>query len=136
MVAILTDIAVISPITIPFVAAILSHLISFAKNKGEKIELCQAVYAKFRNVPYNGYLEIWLQRVMVPLNLNMNIDIEETICKIVGGQDVSIWNSEWINSAGVTNAMKRSIINSKLLHSVPEVIPLDEVKLFKTYSFS
>ncbi|WP_376800991.1 hypothetical protein [Candidatus Raskinella chloraquaticus] len=136
MVAILTDIAVISPITIPFVSAILSHLISFVKNRDEKIELYQAMYTKFKNVPYNGYLEIWLQRVMVPLKLNMNIDFEEAICKIVRGQDISIWNSEWISCAGVTNAMKRSIINSELLHSIPEVIPLDEVKLFKTYSFS
>jgi len=114
----------------------LSHLISFVKNRDEKIELYQAMYTKFKNVPYNGYLEIWLQRVMVPLKLNMNIDFEEAICKIVRGQDISIWNSEWISCAGVTNAMKRSIINSELLHSIPEVIPLDEVKLFKTYSFS
>jgi hypothetical protein len=60
-VAIATDIAVVSPNTFPVIAAILSHLISLASSE-EKTRLWEKVLKKMKRVPYNGYLEIWLQR--------------------------------------------------------------------------
>ena len=64
-VAIATDIAFVSPATFPAVAGILSHLISLAPSD-KKIPLWTKVRQKMARVPYNGYLEIWLQRVTQP----------------------------------------------------------------------
>lgn len=61
-IAIATDIAMISPQAFPAVAGILSHLISLA-DSSEKEGLWSRVREKMRRVPYNGYMEIWLQRV-------------------------------------------------------------------------
>ena len=65
-VAIATDIGFVSPSTFPAIAGILSHLISLASSE-EKPRLWQKVRNKMKRVPYNGYLEIWLQRVILEL---------------------------------------------------------------------
>ncbi|WP_419740920.1 hypothetical protein [Ruegeria sp.] len=53
-VAIATDIAVVSPLTFPAIAGILSHLISL-QNKEQKEVLWNKVYEKMNKVPHNGY---------------------------------------------------------------------------------
>jgi hypothetical protein len=70
-VAIATDIAFVSPATFPAVAGILSHLISLAPTE-EKSALWGKVRKKMARIPYNGYLEIWLQRVTQPKTVDID----------------------------------------------------------------
>lgn len=134
-VAIATDISYLSPSTFPAVAGILSHLISLAP-KSDKAELWTRVRAKMSRVPYNGYLEVWLQRVVKPKTLGLAFESEEPICKIVNGQALSLWDCTWISS----NALKGAIDESKLVISdaseANEVIQPEEVELFKQNAWS
>ena len=72
-VAIATDIGLVSPSTFPAVAGILSHLISLAPTD-EKADLWTRVRKKMSRVPYNGYLEVWLQRVIKPKALGLSFE--------------------------------------------------------------
>lgn len=129
-VAIATDIAYTSPSTIPAVAGILSHLISLAP-AGEKFGLWARVRGKMARVPYNGYLEVWLQRVIKPKALGIAFESEEPICQIVNGETPTLWDCTWISSI----ALKSAIDVSKIVISdpieVPEVVQPEEVELFK-----
>lgn len=129
-VAIAADIGLVSPSTIPIVAAILSHLISLAPTD-EKSSLWLKVRKKMSHVPYNGYLEIWLQRVIKPKALGLTFDSDEPLCQIVNGQTPSLWDNTWISS----NALKDALGVSKLVVSdaseASEVIQPTEVELFK-----
>ncbi len=129
-VAIATDIAFVSPATFPAVAGILSHLISLASSE-EKVRLWTKVRNKMARVPYNGYLEVWLQRVTQPKTVSITFDSDEPICQIVNGQKPELWESGWISS----NALKRALDVSKILVSsaedIEEVITPEEVKLFQ-----
>jgi len=71
-VAIATDIAFVSPSTFPAVAGILSRLISLAPS-------LKKVRDKMARVPYNGYLEIWLQRVTQPKAVGIKFESNEPI---------------------------------------------------------
>ncbi len=97
-VAIASDIAVVSPLTTPGVATILSHLISRLKNKNEKKRLWAKVRKKLKRVPNNGYLEIWLQRVTQPKSVGLKFVSDETICQIVNGETPILWGNEWIKN--------------------------------------
>ncbi len=134
-VAIATDIAFTSPSTIPAVAGILSHLISLAPI-GEKSDLWSRVRSKMARVPYNGYLEVWLQRVIKPKALGIAFESDEPICRIVNGESPTIWDCTWISSA----ALKSAIDVTKLVISDPlevtEVVQPEEVELFKQNAFS
>ena len=129
-VAIATDIAFVSPATFPAVTGILSHLISLAPAK-DKIPLWTKVRTKMARVPYNGYLEIWLQRVTQPKAVGIKFESDEPICQIVNGKASELWENSWIAS----NALKKAIDASKVVVAAAEdsdeVVQPDEVELFK-----
>lgn len=129
-VAIATDIAVTSPLTFPAVAGILSHLISLAPS-GEKAELWNKVYGKMSRVPYNGYLEVWLQRVTKPKAVGLEYASEEALCQLVNGDVVDLWNNSWVSNKKLLNALVPSKIVVKDAKETPEVMTPSEVELFK-----
>jgi len=129
-VAIATDLAFVSPATFPAVAGILSHLISLAPNK-KKVELWTKVRNKMTRVPYNGYLEIWLQRVTKPRAVGIKFESNEPICQIVNGSSPQLWECGWISN----NALKKALEVTKIVIAdaaeVEEVVQPEEVELFK-----
>lgn len=129
-VAIATDIAVVSPLTFPAVAGILSHMISLAP-KEVKTALWNKVYKKMSRVPYNGYLEVWLQRVTKPHAVGIEYNSHEKLCQIVNGQKVDLWNNDWIGSKKLLAALSTESILVKDASSTPEVMAPEEVELFK-----
>lgn len=129
-VAIATDIAFVSPATFPAVAGILSHLISLASDE-DKAQLWEKVLNKMRRVPYNGYLEIWLQRVMQSKKVNDTFDSKERICQIVNGEKPVLWVNDWIASRDLKEALDVSNIIDPSVEDIGEVINPEEIQLFK-----
>lgn len=129
-VAIATDIAFTSPSTFPAVAGILSHLISLAPSE-KKAVLWHKVRSKMGRVPYNGYLEVWLQRVTRPKKLEIQFESEEPICQIVNGKSPPLWESSWISSKELKAALNTDKIVVSDASEEDEVIEPEEVKLFK-----
>jgi hypothetical protein len=129
-VAIATDIAVVSPLTFPAVAGILSHLISL-QSKEQKEELWNKVYKKMNNVPHNGYLEVWLQRVTKPKEVGIEFLSGENICRIVNGEKVELWNDSWVSAQKLKSALDVTKILVKEAEETPEVMTPEEVELFK-----
>ncbi|MHB8087095.1 MAG: RNA-directed DNA polymerase [Anaerolineaceae bacterium] len=129
-VAIATDIGFNSPATFPAVAGILSNLIAMASPE-EKIELWKKVYKKMSRVPYNGYLEIWLQRITKPKDVGISFESNEKICKIVNGVSADLWENEWISSAELKNALAVSKILVGSASEMDEVVQPKEIELFK-----
>jgi hypothetical protein len=129
-VAIATDIAFVSPATFPAVAGILSHLISLAPSD-QKIPLWTKVRKKMARVPYNGYLEIWLQRVTQPKAVGIKFESSEPICQIVNGATSKLWENDWVSSDALKKALDVSKIVVAAADEAAEVVQPDEVELFK-----
>lgn len=81
-------------------------------------------------VPYNGYLQIWLQRVTKPKSVGMEFESGEAICKIVNGHKATLWNNEWIKGIGLKSALDVSKIVVKNAAEISEVMQPEEVELF------
>ena len=128
-VAIATDIAFVSPATFPAVAAILSHLILFAPSQ-EKVHLWTKVRDKMKRVPYNGYLEIWLQRVTKPNAVDINFESDEPICQIVNGGSPQLWECSWISNNALNQAMEVTKILVADAGEAEEEVKPEEVELF------
>ena len=134
-VAIATDIAFVSPATFPAVAGILSHLISLAPDS-EKGQLWEKVRGKMARVPYNGYLEIWLQRVTQPAKINIQFSSNEAICKIVNGSNEKLWENDWISNRDLLAALDVSQIVISSAEDENEVIEPSEIQLFTQNAWS
>jgi hypothetical protein len=133
--AILCDIAVTSPGTIPAVAASLSQLLEM-QSKSEKQALWTKICQKMSRLPNNGYLEIWLQRVTKPESVDLAYDWTEYLCRIANGDHVALWNSDWIGCDSLRNAHDVSSIIVKQPKDMPELITPEEIELFSRRAFS
>jgi len=128
-VAIASDIAFVSPQTFPAIAGILSHLISLAA-KDKKTALWSKVIRKMQRVPYNGYLEIWLQRVTKPKSVGVPFKSREPICQIVNGETPKLWENDWIACNDLKTALAVSQIVVGSASEKEEIIKPEEVELF------
>jgi len=130
LIGIATDIGFTSPSTFPAVAAILSKLISLTPAEN-KPELWEKVRNKMTRVPNNGYLDIWLQRVILPIGDNLPFTSEEPICKIVKGESCNLWNNNWIKDPDIKNAVDPSKILIQDPSEAEEVVDPAEIELFR-----
>ncbi|HHO70354.1 MAG TPA: RNA-directed DNA polymerase [Halothiobacillus sp.] len=129
LIAIVVDIIYRNPRTYAICAAILSKLISLLVSEDEKIAVANKIKAKFEKIPNTGYLQIWLQRITLPISADFIY--EEPICKLVADETVPLWNTNWINNEALQNAIDvTKIIDREKLEAIEPVITMDEVELF------
>ena len=81
-------------------------------------------------VPYNGFLEIWLQRITKPKEVGITFESDEPICRIINGEDADIWNNDWISNDDLKAAMNVTKINVNSGAEYNEIIQPKEIELF------
>ena len=133
-ISIAVDIAFNSPKTYPITSAIISKLLSTIKSARIKGRIINKIQKKFSKIPNTGHMEIWLQRVTYPFNPRLTYS--EELCKLVKFNKANVWNSSWIGSPDLKNAIdpKKIIIKSKL-KSIKPVIQSKEVDLFASLNY-
>lgn len=129
LISILVDIMFKNPRTYPIGSAILSKFLSLIESDSEQLKILNSVISKFRILPNIGYLEIWIQRVVI--KTVHEIQFEEPICKKINNSSIPLWNSDWLNN----NALKRiitneSIVERTVIEEMNKIIEEEEVRLF------
>jgi hypothetical protein len=129
LLSIVVDIAYHNPRAYSICAAILSKLISFLETTDKRQSVVEKIKRKFSQIPNTGYMEIWLQRISLQFASGMNFD--EPLCRLISEASEPIWNSEWISSGDLQNAVDaRTILDKQVLKKLDPIIPVDEVALF------
>lgn len=129
LIAIIVDIAYRNPRTYPICSAILSKLLTFFDSSVEKLDLASKIRNKFSQIPNTGLMDIWLQRVTLPLD--KDFPYEEPLCKLIAGEAIKIWNNDWISSAELKSAVDAtSIVNTEIRDNLSVVLSSEEVELF------
>ncbi len=128
-VAIAADIACVSPLTFPAVAGIISNLLE-SSNAQNKATLWDKVSKKMSTVPYNGYMEIWLQRVVKPSSIPIDFTSDEAICRIVNGEEIQLWNSDWISAPKLLKALAEKLVVDEPENGAITIAPA-ELSIFK-----
>jgi hypothetical protein len=129
LISIATDIAYHSPKAFPVCSAIISKLLSVLPTKAARVDAIQKIHAKLSQLPNTGHMEAWLQRVshsFVP-----NLAYKETLCRLVKGDSVALWNNDWITSATLKAAIDPAkIVNKAKLQSLKPIVRPKEIELF------
>ncbi len=129
LISIATDIAYHSPKAFPVCSAIISKLLSVLATKAVRVDAIQKIHAKLSQLPNTGHMEAWLQRIshsFVP-----NLAYKETLCRLVKGDSVTLWNNDWITSATLKAAIDPAkIVNKAKLRSLKPVVRPKEIELF------
>ena len=126
--SITTDIGLRNPTTYPQVAAILSVLINLADDD-DRGAIIRGAVGKFQAQPYSGHMELWLQRVVRKVTAAHSFN--EPLCRRFDGEDVPIWESKWINSRALKDAVsKTDFIDRDRFEEMGTRVDPSEVALF------
>lgn len=131
LVSIATDIAYNSPKAFPVCSAIISKLLSVLATKAERVNAIHKIHAKLSQLPNTGHMEVWLQRIshsFVP-----GLGYKETLCRLVKGDSVALWNNDWITSRKLKAVLDPSkIVNKAKLRSLKPVVRPKEIEVFSS----
>lgn len=130
LISIAVDIAYRNPRTHPICAAILSRLVSELPDVEAKREVIERIRSRFTQLPNTEHMDIWLQRISWSFDRAMEYDAP--LCKLVAENEVrEIWNSDWIGSKDLRNAVERpKVIDRDKLAAMKPIVPEDEIGLF------
>jgi hypothetical protein len=128
LVSILIDIAYKNPQTYPFIAAILSKILSLEIDKNIVDEILNLIEQKFNKIPNVGYLQIWLQRLT--LKANEKKEYKELLCQKVIDDSINVWNIDWLSKDVQNIISKKSIIDRKKIEDMPQIIEPIEISIF------
>jgi len=129
LISIVIDIAFHNPRTYAICSAILSKLISLLDSDAERLSIIEKTKTKFSKIPNTGHLLIWLQRICLPFA--PCTDFDEALCRLVKGEDEAIWNSEWISSRILQEAISAErIVDREAIEELDAIVPVEEVSLF------
>lgn len=129
LIAIVADIAFRNPRSYAVCSAILSKLLSFVESNNDRLAIAERIRKKFAQIPNTGHMQIWLQRLTLPLD--KDVRYEEAICNVVAGTANRLWNNDWISSQDLRSAIDGTkIVDIATRDGLSPVIPLKEVELF------
>ncbi len=129
LIAIMVDIAHRNPRTYAISCAILSIFLEQMDDEDEKLTTIQRIQKKFEKLPNTGHMQIWLQRVTLPTQ--QDIQYDEPLCKLVAGENNNLWNNEWIVSSELKNAvLPTKVIDQSIRDQLTPTIQPDEFELF------
>jgi hypothetical protein len=128
LISILVDISYKNPRTYPIVCAILSKLLSFFE-ENEQNDILSLIKSKFNKIPNTGHLKLWLQRIT--LKIDRNIEYSEALCKRLNNGDIKIWNSDWLTHDIERIINEAEIINETKISETDTIIQSEEVQLFE-----
>lgn len=135
LISIVVEITYSSPRTYPICMAIISRLLRFFQNNLEIIDVFKKILKKFDRIPNTGYMEVWLQRVALPLGITArDIDRQwsECLCRIVEGEEILLWENEWIEEPNLRQMLNVSIVDENRINSLQVEIDPIEYELFLT----
>ena len=130
LISIAIDIGYNSPRYFPTCAAIVSMLLSKLPTKKEKLAAVDRIRRKLEQLPNNGHLEVWLQRISYCFNPTLTYG--EKLCRLVEGKKADLWNDSWISDSGLKRTVRpSSIVNKQRLKAMRPIVPRREFVVFE-----
>ena len=127
--SIATDIAFGSPRALPLCAGIISKALDAVGCDRDRATLARQVRAKLARVPNAGLMEVWLQRVTLPYL--PDLPYEEKLCRLVAGEEVRLWDSEWVEDRKLRRTVDAcGVVDRAKLRRQRPVVAEREVALF------
>ena len=131
LVAILVEIAILSPKVHQLVLACISNLISRIETNEEKKVTIEQVRAKLNSLPNIGHIQIWLQRITYKLDLEAGGNpYQERLCQLIVGNAVNLWNLDWLKDNLQKGLPILQICDTKKRDSMVPFIEVNEISIF------
>ena len=95
---------------------VLSRMVDSLKDNKEKWDIINKVYSKLVNQPNSSYNQLWLQNITYQQDVKAKKSpYDMRLCKLVMGEEVQLWNNQWLKDELRSSFPILSVVNSELL---------------------
>lgn len=116
LISILINLAYNNPRLYPLVTGSISFLIVKIENEEERKDIISKIKNKFSQLPNTNYLNVWLQRLT--LKINIDTTYSSDLCKKVIDNDTILWKSDWLNNKFKLIVDKTKIIDDEKVNKL------------------
>ena len=127
LIAIAVDIMLNNPRTYPTGASVIAKLLSF-EDEETRLDIITKIRRKFDKVANIGNLDLWLQRINIKTNRDMQFD--EQLCQLVSGNISEIWASDWLSRAAIQKLAQAKFIDEQIIAELDDVPSLTETESY------
>lgn len=127
MCAIATQIALENVVVANSALQVISQMISTLKKDEVKIDIIKKVFDKMKTQANSTYNMLWLQNMTYKIDkATDNHPYKERLCRLVMGEDVDLWNNEWLKKKLTKGFPLHTIVNAETLDETTGVINFRE----------
>jgi RNA-directed DNA polymerase len=116
VISILVNLAYNNPRLYPLVTASLGYFIKQLEGESAQKKIIKKIKYKFKQLPNTNYLNVWLQRLT--LKIDLSIKYSGKICHKVIDNSYPLWNSDWLNPKYKRIVEETEIIDRKVIESM------------------
>lgn len=137
IISIVTDIAFHHPKAIPICCAILSKLTARIDDIQYRRDIRRSVLNKLNKMPYAGFAQIWLQRIMKQ-DISPKQFTEKLCYSPYQYPLMELWNFDWLGKNNAAQEIacilkKSAIVDHIQFNNLSDIIENQEVRLFDYY---
>jgi len=117
-----------------YVLRIISRLAASMENETDRWDIIEKVYNKLCNRPNSKYDQLWLQNITFQQDIKQERNrYDLPLCRLAMGEDVAIWNNDWLKPELVKNLPLNTICNYELLETVAPIITFRETREYDDF---
>lgn len=131
VIAILVDMAIDNPKLYSNIVALLSIALSKFSEKDVQSALVHKICDKLWFLPNKGILQLWLQRITLPL-IDEKMSYKEKLCGVVDNMpDIQLWNIAWVDDKYTKNFPLYDIVDKEKLKDLEPIVKANEFSSFE-----
>lgn len=131
LISIATNIAYNNPKVYKQYVGIVGKILSYETDTNNKKKIINKILSKFNQLPNVGYLELWLQRLIIKEDREKAFS--ENLCKYAAGEKVTIWDVSWLKTEYKDIITSVSFVNEEAITQLPDAIEYTEFESFNRY---
>ncbi len=131
MSAVCTQIALENVGCCHYALRVLSRMVDSLKDEEEKMDIINKVYEKLCNQPNSTYNQLWLQNITYLRDKkNDTSPYTMRLCRLAAGEEVELWNNEWLKEEYRQCVTSNSVIDKKSLKKLSPIITFRETRAY------
>ena len=131
MSAICAQIAIENVDSAHYALRVASRMIASVKDIKERRDILLKVCDKLSGIHNNSYFQLWLQNMTYDRDKKTKLcPYDARLCRVVMGEDLSLWNISWLKPELTSQFPQQSIINQETLAKVTPIITFREIRTY------
>lgn len=119
-----------------YALSVASRMVDSIKDNSEKWDVFNKMCARMRTLKNDVYIQLWLQHITYQRDKKAGkCPYDARLCHVVMGENLALWNIDWLKPDLTKEFPQGSIINKETLAKVTPVIKFRKIQNYEEFDY-